>query len=310
MADIVIDEFMDDAIAAELAEDYDVLYDPTLVERPDDLKAAIKDCRALIVRNRTWVNDALLDAAPGLRVLGRLGVGMERIDQAACAARGIPVFPATGTNAQSVAEYAVAAILMLLRGAYHSNAQVIAGTWPRTQLMGREAADKRLGIIGLGDIGANVAWRARGLGMEVVATDPYVPADDARWSEVEKLELPELLATADVVTLHTPLTDETRHIIDSQAIARMKPGAMIINTARGGVIDEDALIPALKDGRLGGAALDVFEDEPIDAAGGAKFAEVPNLILTPHIAGVTHEANRRTSEMTIASVRRVLEGDG
>lgn len=310
MADIVIDEFMDDAIAAELAEDYDVLYDPSLVDRPDDLKAAIKNCRALIVRNRTWVNDALLDQAPGLLVLGRLGVGMERIDQDACAARGIAVFPATGTNALSVAEYTIAAILMLLRGAYHSNEAVIAGDWPRTQLMGGEISGKRLGIIGLGDIGGNVAWRAGALGMEIAATDPYVEAEAEVWTGVKKLELLELLETSDVITIHTPLTDETRHIIDADALAHMKPEAMIINSARGGVIDDGALVAALKAGKLGGAAIDVFEDEPLDADGGARFAGIPNLILTPHIAGVTREANRRTSVMIIDRVRRVLEDNG
>ena len=183
MPDIVISEFMDEATVAELARDYDVLYEPELVERPADLKAALPGARALIVRNRTQVTDDLLAAGDSLQVIGRLGVGLDNIDLAACEARGIPVCPATGTNAVSVAEYVIAGILILRRGAYHASDRVLAGDWPRTELMGREAAGARLGLVGFGGIAREVAKRALALDMRIAAFDPFVADDDPIWQE-------------------------------------------------------------------------------------------------------------------------------
>jgi (S)-sulfolactate dehydrogenase len=311
MADIVITEFMDDEVARGLAETHDLLYDKDLVDRPADLLAAARDCRALIVRNRTRVDAALLDLCPRLRVIGRLGVGVERIDLEACAARGIPVFPARGANAVAVAEYAIAGLLVLYRGALLTTDRVIAGAWPRLELIGRELAGKWLGIVGLGDIGRHAAARAGALGMRLMATDPYVPPEDPVWGklQVERVGLDRLLGESDAVSLHVPLTEETRGLIDEAAFARMKPEAVLVNTTRGGVVDEAALIEALKAGRLGGAVMDVFEEEPLSAEAGARFAGVPNLILTPHVAGVTEESNHRLSAATIENVLRVLNQD-
>lgn len=308
MPDIIITEFMDDAAVDSLAADFDTVYDPELVDRPDDLTAMIADVPAIIVRNRTQVRGALLEAANALKVVGRLGVGLDNIDLAACAARNIEVCPATGANNVSVAEYVVTTALMLLRGpAYAVTGAVVAGDWPRTAAIGREASGKQLGIVGFGAIGRDVAQRAAPLGLKIVAYDPLLAADDPAWKAVEPIDLGALLASSDIVTLHVPLTDKTRHLIDADAIGRMKAGAIVINAARGGVVDEPALTAALRDGRLGGAALDVFETEPVTADSSAHLADVPNLILTPHIAGLTDEANLRTSELTAANVRRVLE---
>ncbi len=309
MSDIVICEFTDEGSVEDLRRDYEVLYEPDLVDRPDDLAAAIAGCQALIVRNRTRVTAALLDGAPGLQALGRLGVGLDNIDLEACKARGIPVIPATGANSVSVAEYVVAGILMLFRGrAYHSTAQVLAGEWPRTRLMGREAEGRRLGLVGFGDIARTVAPRCQALEMTVCAYDPFIAADDPVWKQmsVDPVTLDDLLEQCDAISLHLPLTDQTRHLIDAAALSRMKEDAVLINAARGGVVDDAALARALKDGRLAGAMLDVFEDEPLPA--GSVFEGVPNLILTPHIAGVTHEGTRKTGAVVAAGVRRVLEG--
>ncbi len=308
MADIVITEFLDEGVARALAETHDVLYDKDLVDKPADLLVAVRDCRALIVRNRTRVDAALLDRCPGLRVVGRLGVGLERIDLDACEARGIPVFPARGANAVAVAEYAIAGLLILYRGAFLASERVLAGAWPRIEMTGRDLAGKRLGIVGLGDIGRHAAARAGALGMELMASDPYVPPEDPVWGglRVERVELDRLLAESDAISLHVPLTEETRRLIDEAAFARMKPDAVLVNTARGGVVDEAALVAALKAGRLGGAVVDVFEEEPLSAETAAKFIGVPNLILTPHIAGVTEESNYRLSTMTVENVLRVL----
>jgi (S)-sulfolactate dehydrogenase len=306
MAEIVISEFMDEAAIRASFGGRDVLYDPKLVDDAPRLAAAVRDARALIVRNRTQVRGALLEAAPRLEVVGRLGVGLDNIDVAACEARGIAVYPATGANDLSVAEYVITAALMLLRRAWFATDRVAAGKWPRTELMGRELAGKRLGLVGYGAIARVTGRMARDLGMSVAAYDPLLPAEDAAWAHAIRQPLTELLKDSDVVSLHVPLTDATRNMIDARAIATMRRGAVLVNAARGGVVDEAALCEALRSGHLGGAALDVFAREPIDAAAGALFAGVPSLILTPHIAGVTEESNVRVSAVTAEAVARHL----
>ena len=306
MAEIVISEFMDEAAIRASFAGREVLYDPKLVDDAPRLTAAVRDARALIVRNRTQVRGALLEAAARLEVVGRLGVGLDNIDVAACEGRGIAVYPANGANDLSVAEYVITAALMLLRRAWFATARVAAGEWPRTELMGRELAGKRLGLVGYGAIARVTGRMARDLGMSVAAYDPLLPADHAAWAHAIRQPLTELLKDSDVVSLHVPLTDATRNMIDARAIATMRRGAILVNAARGGVVDEAALCESLRSGHLGGAALDVFAREPVDAAAGALFAGVPNLILTPHIAGVTDESNVRVSAVTAEAVARHL----
>jgi (S)-sulfolactate dehydrogenase len=307
MPEIVISEFMDEAAIHASFAGRDVLYDPKLVDDPARLTAAVRDARALIVRNRTQVRGVLLESAARLQVVGRLGVGLDNIDVPACEARGIAVFPATGANDLSVAEYVITAALVLLRKAWFATARVAAGEWPRTELMGRELAGKRLGLVGYGAIARVTGRMGRDLGMSVAAYDPLLAADHPAWADALRQALPELLATSDVVSLHVPLTDATRNMIDAAAIAAMKRGSILVNAARGGVVDEAALCAALKAGHLGGAALDVFAREPVDAVAGAAFADVPNLVLTPHIAGVTDESNVRVSAVTAEAVARHLD---
>jgi (S)-sulfolactate dehydrogenase len=308
MADIVITEFMDEEVIARDFAGRDVVYDPKLVDRPDALAGLLGDARALVVRNRTQVRPPLLALAPRLRVVGRLGVGLDNIDTAACEARGIAVCPATGANDIAVAEYVLTAALVLLRGAWLATARVVAGEWPRMALIGREASGQRLGLVGFGAIARETAMRARALGMAVAACDPYLPDGHPAWNGVERLGLDELLAASDVVSLHVPLTGETRSLIDGRALSLMKPRAVLINAARGGIVDEAALAAALRAGTLAGAALDVFETEPLDAAHGAMFGGIHNLLLTPHIAGVTEQSNVRVSIVTAAAVLRHLDG--
>jgi (S)-sulfolactate dehydrogenase len=302
MADIVISEFMDENIVRTAFAGRNVLYDPALVDRPADLAAAVADARALVVRNRTQVRGALLAAAPNLRVVGRLGVGLDNIDVEACKARGIAVRPATGANDVSVAEYVITAMLVLLRRAWFATPDVIAGRWPRMSTIGGEASGRTLGLIGLGAIARETAHRARALGMNIVAFDPHLSASHDAWKLAARRELDALLAEADVVSLHVPLTAETRHMLGNANVPRMKRGAILINAARGGIVDEPVLAEALRSGHLGGAALDVFEREPLDAASAQVFAGVPNLLLTPHIAGVTEESNVRVSDVTARAV--------
>lgn len=308
MPHIVISEFMDLRAVESLQAAFDVRYEPTLVDDAEALRAAVAQADALIVRNRTQVNAALLDAATRLAVVGRLGVGLDNIDVGACGTRKVAVIPATGANALAVAEYVIGSAMLLLRGAYQSSADVAGGAWPRTRLSaGREIHGKCLGLIGFGGIGQLCAGLARALGMRVIGYDPAFAAADPVWktNDTEPLGLDALLASADVVSLHVPLVDSTRNLIDAARLAQMKSGAILINTARGGIVDEAALARALTIGKLGGAALDVFATEPL--AAGLPLAAVPNLLLTPHIAGVTAESNERVSSLIAQRVSDALK---
>jgi len=307
MADILVTEFMDPRAVDSLRTEFDVHYDPDLHQDAAGIASRLASARALIVRNRTRVDRDLLTAGPRLVAVGRLGVGLDNIDLDACAERGVSVHPATGANVVAVAEYVIAAMLMMLRGAYRATDRVLAGEWPRTALIGREASGKTLGIVGFGAIGRAVARRATALGVGVAAYDPALAPGDPAWNApgVRRFgDLAAMLAACDVVTLHVPLTGATRHLIGAAEIAVMKPGACIVNTARGGVLDEAALALALSSGRLGAAALDVFEDEPLPAH--SRLAGTPNLYLTPHVAGLTEEANARTGELVAGLVRSAL----
>lgn len=308
MVDIIISEFMDNTAVEGLAEDFDVLYDPGLVDRRDHLVSILATARALIVRNRTAVDVELLEAGRSLEVIGRLGVGLDNIDVSACASRHIEVRSAGGANADAVAEYVIAAVLLLVRGVFHVTDDVAGGTWPRTRLIGGEVAGRTLGLIGFGAVAQRVARRAIDLGMDVIANDPYLDPADEAWSAVRRVALGDVIGTADAVSVHVPLTESTRKMIGRDVLASMKPTAVLVNTSRGGVVDEQAVLDALVVGDLRGAVLDVFETEPITAEVAGRFAGVPNLILTPHIAGITEESNARVGKTVATAVCDVLAG--
>ncbi len=307
MKHIVITEFMDEGAIADLRRDFDVHYGPELADKSAELQQRVTAADGLIVRNRTQVDDALVQRAERLRVVGRLGVGLDNIDVAACRRRGIAVCPASGANDDAVAEYVIAAALILLRGCYTASSAVMEGRWPRQHCIGHELQGKRLGLVGLGGIARETAKRALALGMRVLAHDPYVERHDPAWNQVQYRELQALFTDSDVVSVHVPLDDGTRGLIDARLLSAMRAGAVLINTARGGIVDEHALVEALRAGRLGGAALDVYQSEPLSSECGNRFRDAPNLLLTPHVAGVTVESNLRVSAVTAANVRRVLE---
>lgn len=301
MADVVITEFMDEAALGELRAAFDVVYEPALVDDRARLLSLLPEAKGVIVRNRTQVDLELLAAAPNLNCVGRLGVGLDNIDVKACQNKGVEVFPAIGANNLSVAEYVITAALMLVRGSYLAQGEMVAGGWPRQALMGQEIAGKCLGLLGFGAIAREVAKRAEALGMHVIAYDPFVEGEAMR-------PLNEVLSKADVISCHVPLTDETRHLISDKSLNLMKKTAIIINAARGGVVDDEALAAALREGRIGGAALDVFETEPMTAATGKLFNGLKNVVLTPHIAGVTAQSNERVSAMIAELVLGHLKG--
>lgn len=290
----------------ELRAAFDTLYEPTLSQDPEHLAAELAEARALVVRNRTTVAAATLDSAPRLRIVARLGVGLDNIDVAACSARGVEVAPAVGANAIAVAEYVLGALFVLFRGAFGLTGSVAAGNWPRDEAVGKELMGRRLGLVGYGSIAREVASRARALGMRVAAHDPYLAEDDETWASTDRTELARLMSSCDAVSIHVPLNESTSGLISQELIGSMRPGAVLVNTARGGIVDEDAVMDALRAGRLGGAALDVFGSEPVDADYGARFSGAPNLILTPHVAGITEESEARIGAHTVSSVKRAL----
>jgi (S)-sulfolactate dehydrogenase len=308
---VVVSEFMDPAAVARLAAAADVVADPTLVGDRARLLASVAGADALVVRDRTRVDVELLAAAPRLRAVGRLGVGTDNIDLEACAARGVAVRLATGANAVSVAEHVIGALLVLSRPAFGATSRLVAGEWPRTELIGRELSGRRLGLVGLGATAREVARRAAALGMHVAASDPVVTDG----GDVALMELDELLAASDALSVHAPLLPSTRGLIGADALARLPEGALLVDTSRGGVVDHDAAVAALRSGRLAGAALDVFPDEPLTPALSARYDGVPGLVLTPHLAGVTVESNVRVSDVVATAVLEVLDrtsapGDG
>ncbi|PYS25087.1 MAG: phosphoglycerate dehydrogenase [Acidobacteria bacterium] len=267
----------------------------------DELRAALADPEGLIVRSETKVTADLLDAAKHLRVIGRAGVGVDNIDVPAATARGIVVMNAPDGNTITTAEHTIALLVALARRVPQANSSLKSGKWERKNFIGTELQGKTLGIVGLGRIGRVVASRAHGLGMKIVAYDPFIASDQTRDLEIETGSLDDVLARADFLTVHTPLTADTRALIDAQALAKMKQGARIINCARGGLIDEGALYDAIESGRIAGAALDVFEQEPPPSD--HPLLSLDQVIVTPHLGASTTEAQEGVA-FTVAEQMR------
>ena len=255
--------------------------------KPDELKAIIGKYDGLAIRSSTKVTREILDAATNLKVIGRAGIGVDNVDIPAASAKGVVVMNTPFGNSITTAEHAIALMFALARQLPEANAQTQQGLWPKNGFMGVEVTGKTLGLIGAGNIGSIVASRALGLRMKVVAYDPFLTADRAVEMGVEKVDLDTLLARADFITLHTPLTDQTRNILSAEALSRTKKGVRIINCARGGLIDERALKEGLDSGHIAGAALDVFVEEPAKAS---PLFGTPNFICTPHLGASTTEA--------------------
>ena len=271
----------------------------------EELKSVLPNYHALIVRSATQVNQALLDAGKNLIVVGRAGVGVDNIDVAAATQRGITVVNAPTTNIVAAAEHAVAILWALARNIPQADASMRRGEWKREQFSGVELVGKRLGLVGLGRVGSEVARRAVGLGMEVVAFDPYVSPERAAQMQVKMVSFDDVLATSDFVSLHAPVTKETKKLLGAEEFAKFKKGARLVNAARGALLDENALLDALDSGQLAGAALDVFEHEPTK---NERLLQHVRVVLTPHIGGSTAEAATRVSLEIAEEVLAVLQG--
>jgi len=266
-----------------------------------ELAGALRNCQGLIVRSETKVTADLLDEATDLNVIGRAGVGVDNIDVQAATIRGVVVMNAPDGNTITTAEHTIALLISLARSIPQANSSLKAGRWERKKFIGVELQGKTLGIVGLGRIGRVVASRARGLGMQIVAYDPFIAPDQARDLEIELAPLDDVYARADFLTVHTPLTADTRGLIDREVLQKMKPGARLINCARGGLVDEDALYEALTSGAIAGAALDVFSQEP--PAPDHRLLQLDQVIATPHLGASTTEAQEGVA-FTVAEQMR------
>lgn len=272
--------------------------------KPAELDKALAGAHALIVRSETRVTAQLLAHAPQLRVVARAGTGVDTIDVPAATRRGIAVMNAPGANTVSAAEHAMGLLLSLVRRIADAAAAMKRGEWDRKRFEGTELRGKTLGIIGLGRIGGHVAQVARAFGMQIVGHDPFLVPERAAELQVRLLSLEALLRTADVVTLHVALTDQTHHLIDADRLRLMKPTAVLINTARGELVDEAALADAVREKRIGGAAIDVFAAEPLPAE--SPLRNLDRVILTPHLAASTSEAQERVAVEICGAVREAL----
>jgi len=270
---------------------------------PEELKKAIKDCEAVIIRSATKLTADIIEAAGKLKVIGRAGVGLDNVDLNTATKKGIMVVNAPGGNTISTAEHTMSMILALSRNIPQATKSIKGGEWNRKKFMGAELYGKILGIIGLGRIGSAVAKRALSFKMKVIAYDPFLPVERAKKLEIELVDLEELFKKADYITLHTPMTDETHHMIGEKELKIMKYGVRIINCARGGLIDEEALARAVEGGKVQGAALDVFEKEPPNKSG---LLSMDNVIATPHLGASTEEAQINVAKDIAKTVRDVL----
>ncbi|MFZ2492728.1 MAG: phosphoglycerate dehydrogenase [Thermoanaerobaculia bacterium] len=286
------------------AADVELDYRPGL--QGSDLLSAVAASDGLITRSGTAVTQELVDAGDRLRVIGRAGVGLDNVDVEACTARGILVINAPTANIMSATEHTMAMLLALCRNIPEAHASVKRGEWKRSKFMGTELNAKTLGIIGLGRVGSRVTVRARAFGMRVIAFDPYVATSAFEKVGAERVTLEALLRTADVITVHTPLSDETRGMIDTAQFEQMKDGVLLVNCARGGIYDEAALGAALESGKVAGAAIDVYSDEPPPADHPLMLA--PNVVLSPHIGANTIEAQDRVAVQTAEMVIEALRG--
>lgn len=291
---IVISDSMEEEVVELIKEIGNTVY------LPDDLNSAVSDADALIVRSATTVDTGLLDQAQNLKVVARAGIGLDNIDLEECKKRDIKVVNTPGASRNAVAELALGLIICTMRNVQKAHLQMENKVWDKLHLVGHEIEGKTLGVIGYGRIGSAVGRKAAALGMDVIAYNPPPRHEDGIALFIEELD--EFLGKADVISLHTVLTEETRHMINEKNIAKMKDGVFLINTARGALIDEDALYNACKSGKIAGTAIDVYEEEPYTG----KLLELENVYFTPHLGASTKEAQLRIGTELVEKLKKEL----
>ena len=299
MTKILITEFINQNSLENLNKKFDVNYDEKLCEDEKEIIKIIRDYDGLIVRNKTQVNSDILKNAFKLKFIGRLGVGLDNIDTEFCKSKNIHVQPATGMNADSVAEYVISSSMFLIKKIPMFHNGTVKGNWPRTTIKSAEINEKCIGIVGFGTIGRKVADYSLKNGLNVLAYDPYIKKLDDNEKNYKLSSLENVFKDADIISLHLPLTEETKNLINKSSFSKMQKQPIIINTSRGSVVNENDLIDAYDQNLISGFALDVFENEPIKKDLYERITSEMNCILTPHISGVTTESNTRVSNFIV-----------
>ena len=308
MKKVLITEFMEQDSIDRISKHFEVIYDATLHENPNNLSSLIVDMDAVIVRNKTQLTEALLANAKNLSFVGRLGVGLDNIDTDFCSSNNIFVQPASGMNADSVAEYVITCALSLLKNIPIAHNGTSSGQWPRTSIESRELGGKTLGLLGFGVIGKKVSKLAQVFGAQVIAYDPFVPEIEASENNVSLIDQEKLFGLSDVISIHLPLTDQTRDLINANSFNLMKCSPIIINSSRGSIVNEDDLLDAYNEKIISGFALDVYGSEPVNEDFYKHISNSMNCILTPHTSGVTTESNVRVSQFIAEKTINFLTG--
>ena len=307
MIKILITEFIDSQSLQNINKKFDVIYKKDAWQNKDFLEKEIQKFDGVIVRNKTSLDKNILINASNLKFIGRLGVGLDNIDTEYCKKNNIIVQPATGMNSDSVAEYVVNSSLTLLKKTQIIKEQTLQGKWPRTSIVTKELKGKTLGLIGFGDISKKVLKLINVFDVACIAYDPFINSKQMEVDNIKKVSFDEILNLADIISIHVPLNNETKYLFDRQAFIKMKKQPIIINSSRGGIINEKDLIDAYRNKYISGFALDVFENEPINETFYKNISNDMNCILTPHIAGVTAESNVRVSNFIIDKTNKFFE---
>jgi len=307
MIKILITEFIDSQSLQNINKKFDVIYKKDAWQNKDFLEKEIQKFDGVIVRNKTSLDKNILINASNLKFIGRLGVGLDNIDTEYCKKNNIIVQPATGMNSDSVAEYVVNSSLTLLKKTHIIKEQTLQGKWPRTSIVTKELKGKTLGLIGFGDISKKVLKLINVFDVACIAYDPFINSKQMEVDNIKKVSFDEILNLADIISIHVPLNNETKYLFDRQAFIKMKKQPIIINSSRGGIINEKDLIDAYRNKYISGFALDVFENEPINETFYKNISNDMNCILTPHIAGVTAESNVRVSNFIIDKTNKFFE---
>jgi len=304
---ILITEFMEDASVEILKKFFDVTVDKSLALNHNELKKIISNFDILIVRNKTQVNKEILENASSLKFIGRLGVGLDNIDTEYCRNNNIHVQPATGMNADSVAEYVINSSLSLLKNVPLMHQETSLGNWPRTSISSRELNGKIFGLMGFGLIAKKVSTLAKIFNAHIIAYDPFIDSSIANKFNIKLVDMHEIFEKADVISIHLPLTPTTKDLLNYDAFTKMKKQPIIINSSRGSIINEDDLLRSYDEKLISGFALDVYETEPAPKIFLNSIKDNTNCILTPHIAGVTEESNIRVSDFIANSVKEFFK---
>jgi len=297
---------MDDNAVNNLRNEFDVYYDSNLYGHFEGILDVVDQYEALIVRNKTQVNKDLLLKAEKLKIIGRLGVGLDNIDTNLCEVKNITVQSATGMNATSVAEYVITCSLSLIKNMPQMHQGTLKGNWPRTTIESRELKEKTLGLLGFGAIGKKVNTLAQTFGMRVMVSDPYINKSNQNEFNITLIDKDELFKRSDIISIHLPLSSETKNLINHQSFLIMQKKPIIINTSRGSIVNEEDLLKAYKQNLISGFALDVYEVEPVRKVFYNQININMNCILTPHIAGATNESNKKVSDYIVEKISSFL----